>query len=161
MNDEVKTEEAATEDHLAECEKRAEEYLAGWKRAQADLQNFRKDEERSRSDFVRFAAASVVRNLLPVIDTFRIALAHVPEEAKKEQWAVGLTLLERQLDDALRTQGVERIAAVGKPFDPEYAEAVGSEKMEEAEAGTVIREVQAGYLLHGKVLRPVKVIISE
>lgn len=161
MTDNEMKEELSAEERLAECEQRAEEYLAGWKRAKADLENVRKDEERMRNEFARFAAAAVVRDLLPVIDTFRIALAHLPESVKREQWAVGLTLLDRQLEEALRAQGVERMETVGKPLDPEYAEAVGSEKGDPNEPGVVLREAQAGYLLHGKVLRPAKVIVSE
>jgi molecular chaperone GrpE len=161
MTDNEMKEELSVEERLAECEQRAEEYLAGWKRAKADLENVRKNEERMRNEFARFAAAAVMRDLLPVIDTFRIALAHLPENVKQEQWAVGLTLLDRQLEEALRAQGVERMETVGKPMDPEYAEAVGSEKGDPNEPGVVLREAQTGYLLHGKVLRPAKVIVSE
>jgi len=146
----------------ATCE-HCEEYLAGWKRAQADYQNLKKDSEREKAEYAKFANERLLSELLPAIDQFDLALQHVPsadaDQKTWDNWLVGVRAVQSSWEQAAKAQGLERIATDGA-FDPVKHEAIGEEEMEGSESGTIIRTLQTGWMLHGKVLRPARVIIT-
>lgn len=148
------------EDKLAEAEARAAEYLEGWQRARAEFANARKRMERDRAEARRNATIEVVSNLLPVLDDFERALASVPEEIASNSWFEGIALVDRKLRSILDNVDIERIEAVGQPFDPNYHEAVLQEESHEHESGTVIKELQSGYRLNDRVIRPAMVVVA-
>jgi molecular chaperone GrpE len=105
---------------------------------------------------VKFAAENIIEDLVPVLDSFDLALEHeMPKDVER-----GVILIRSQLEDVLRRRGVEIIRAKGEQFDPGRHESVGEIESDGPE-GVVIEELQRGYLLHGKVLRPARVKISR
>ena len=135
---------------IEQLKKQADEYLAGWKRAKADLINLQKDVAKERSEWARFASARSLERLLPAIDALKAAAAHLPE----------LDEVVRKFDGYLKAEGLTEIETEGK-FDPIRHEVVSKEKKESAQPDTVVTVVQKGYMLHDKVLRPAKVIVAE
>lgn len=155
-------------DDLVRLKAQCEEYLAGWKRAQADYSNAVKERERDRAEYVKYANTSLLQSLLPAIEHFATALrfipdtASLPEEAKKkwESWLVGLKAVQSLWEQAAQATGLERISAQGV-FDPNLHEAVGHEPSTEVPAEHILRVTQDGWKLNGRVLRPAQVIVAR
>ncbi len=146
------------EQALAAEKKRAEEYLASWQRAQADFINFKRRNEQERLEFNKFANANLLLGLLPVLDDLERALAAIPPEFAGHDWVEGVRLVERKFRTSLEGQGVRPILALGMAFDPNFHEAVRGDKGLE---GMVIQEVQKGYTLNDKLLRPARVVVGN
>ncbi len=138
---------------------KAEEYLAGWKRAMADYANREKELGREKTEIAEYAVADAAGDFLPVLDNLKQAMAHVPEDQRELGWVKGISFIVRQFEETLKAHGVTPFASLGTPFDPGRHEAVGEE--EGAAPGTVTREVAAGYEMRGKVLRPAKVVVGK
>jgi len=145
------------EQALAEEKKKAEEYLANWQRAQADFINYKRRTEQERQDFNSFANANLLCGILPVLDDLERALNAIPEEFSGDDWVEGVRLVERKFKTVLEGQGVKPICALNEPFDPKLHEALRQEKGKE---GIVIAELQKGYTLHDKLLRPARVVVG-
>jgi molecular chaperone GrpE len=145
---------------LARTREQSEENLRNWQRAAADFSNYKRrtDEERRVAD--QFANAVLLARLLAVLDDFDRALDNVPPDAY-ESWVEGVQLVERKLRGLLDAEGVTPIEAIGQPFDPNLHEAVVHQETTDAPDNTVIGEVQRGYLLHGRVLRPSLVQVAN
>ncbi len=143
---------------LAEEKKKNQEYLANWQRAQADLINYKRRSEQERLEFNRFANASLILSLLPVLDDLELALSSIPSKSVSNSWVEGIRLVERKFKSALEAHGVKPIKALGEPFDPNFHEAVRQEKGKE---GAVVEVMQKGYLLGDRVLRPSKVVVGN
>lgn len=144
-----------------ELQTKADEYLAGWKRAQADYQNLEKEYARRMASIAEYAAADIIAKFMPVIDNFELALLHLPEDAKSSEWAKGLFQVQKERDEMLETLGIERVQSKGKRFDPHQHEAVGHEPSETVPEGHVIKEVQVGYAMKDRLIRPSRVIVSK
>jgi molecular chaperone GrpE len=143
---------------LAEEKKKAEEYLANWQRAQADFINYKRRIEQERQEFNSFANASLIRGLLPVLDDLERALNAIPEEFANHDWVEGVRLVERKFKTILERQGVKPILTLGMAFDPALHEALRQDKGKE---GIIISEIQKGYMLHDKLLRPARVVVGN
>ena len=143
---------------LAEEKQKAESYLANWQRAQADFINYKRRSEQEKEEISKFANSVVMLNLLPVLDDLERALASIPPNLAKLSWIDGVRLIERKLQASLETQGLSPIKAVGEPFDPNLHQAAMHGKGKE---GIVIEELQRGYKLHDRVLRPAMVVVGE
>lgn len=145
-----------------------EEYLAGWKRAQADYANLKKDMEREKAEFAKFANVRLLSDLLPAFDQFDVALAHLPDLSTLEekdrdriqQWITGIVAVRSVWDAALRSCGAEPVPTTGA-FDPSVHEAVGQEPSDAIPEGEIIRAVETGWTLHGRLIRSARVIISK
>jgi molecular chaperone GrpE len=128
-------------------------------RSLADMQNFRKMSEVRLQQDRKFATEKLVRDLLPVLDNFDRALNHITPETDLTVVIEGIRAIQRQLSQALEGQGVKRINAVGEAFDPEHHEALVTAQSD-LESGTVIEELETGYLLHDRVIRPARVKVA-
>jgi molecular chaperone GrpE len=128
-------------------------------RSLADMQNFRKMSEVRLQQDRKFATEKLVRDLLPVLDNFDRALNHITPETDLAVVIDGIRAIQRQLSQALEGQGVKRINAVGEAFDPEHHEALVTAQSD-LESGTVIEELETGYLLHDRVIRPARVKVA-
>jgi molecular chaperone GrpE len=146
------------EKELAEAKKKAEEYLANWQRAQADFINYKRRAEQDRLEFNKFANANLCCSILPVVDDLERAINAIPEEYAKSDWVEGVKLVERKFKTILEGQGVKPICALGMDFDPNLHEAIRQEKGKE---GMVIGELQKGYTLNDKLLRPARVVVGK
>ncbi|MDP3999936.1 MAG: nucleotide exchange factor GrpE [bacterium] len=130
-------------------------------RLQADFTNFKQRTERDRLQMVADAHGDLAVQLLPVIDNFDRAAEHVPEQVKNDPWYTGVEGIRKQFNDLLKELGIERIEAVGQPFDPELHEALGHEPNDEYGKDVVTKEFEAGYKMGEKVIRPAKVQVSS
>jgi len=146
---------------ITELEKKLEEYLDGWKRAKADYLNLKKESEKKLQDTIQYANAAMIIELLPVNDHFKLALAHIPQEEQNKEWVKGIMAISKELKDMLSRFGIEEIETVGKEFNPELHEAVSKEKAEGIKSHHIIKELQPGYKLFGKVLQHAKVSVAE
>ncbi len=143
---------------LAEEKEKAEGYLANWQRAQADFINYKRRSEQEKEEIGRFANAVLMLNLLPVLDDLERALASIPPKLVGFTWVEGISLIERKLRASLEAQGLSHIKALGEPFDPELHEAAMHGKGKE---GIVVEELQKGYKLHDRVVRPTMVVVGN
>lgn len=145
-----------------------DEYLDGWKRCQADFENYKKMQAESQKEFVKYAAENVIMQIIPVLDNFHMSTDHIPEDQKDGGWVVGIMHIQKQLENVLAENGVEEILAKeGDAFDPAVHEAVEDSNQssvisnQKKEKQLLIKKVlMKGYRLNGKVLRPVKVIVE-
>ena len=146
---------------LKACQKEKEEYLAGWQRAKADLINYKKEQEQKISDYYKFANQGLIAEILMVLDSFEGALKH-SKDGPKTASQFGQEAIEQlynQLKNILKNQGLEEIKAKGEKFNPELHESMGEIKGKKP--GFIVEEVQKGYKLNNKVIRPSRVKISK
>jgi molecular chaperone GrpE len=155
--------ELTLEEQLAEAQAEAARNLEGWQRTQAEFANARKRLERQRAEAYSNANADLATRLLPVVDDFERALDNAPAGVGVEDngWVSGVELVYRKLHSILESMGVIRIEAVGQQFDPNLHEALGQEASGQYESGIVTREMQKGYRLGDRVIRPSLVYVSE
>jgi len=143
---------------LQECEKKRDEYLDGWQRARAEFSNYKKDEYKRFDEVVKTSNLRLTTDLIRVLDSFDLSLAALEKEGKAEK---GMYLIRAQLEDVLKGYGLERMrVSVGDKFDPNLHDAVASVESEQ-EDGTVVEEVEKGYLLYGRVIRPARVKVAK
>jgi molecular chaperone GrpE len=148
------------ERELAETKARSEEHLYNWQRSAADFSNYKRRTDDERAQLSQFSTAILIGKLLSVLDDFDRALENVPPEAH-DPWIEGVKLVERKLRGVLEAEGVTQIEAIGQPFDPNLHEAVAHEETTEHADNEVIGEVQRGYRLHDRVLRPSLVRVAN
>lgn len=149
----------AIDDRIAKLEVEKEDLRKTLIHRQADFENFRKRVERERHEESRRATGHSIQLLLPVLDTFERALAAHDDPAYAE-YRKGVELIYKQLWETLAKQGLERIEAQGKSFDPHVHQAIERVETDEHEDGTVIDVLQPGYIFHGRVLRPATVRVA-
>ena len=140
---------------LKVCKKDKEDYLAGWQRAKADFINARKGEEKWREEFVKFAHSAVLNDFLAVADSLDMAMKHSGESD-------GIKQIYSQLKDILKKNGVTLMETEGQKFNPTMHEAIGEVEAEDEKSDDmVIEEMQKGWMIYEKVLRPAKVKIGN
>ena len=165
MEEKKTTEEQKTTEELQLALEKAiqerSEYLAGWQRARADLMNYKKEEMERIGSFMRYGQEEFLLKLLPVLDNLERAEQQAAESDKTNPVTQGCLQVISQLREFLRSQGAEPFETIGQKFNPELHEAVGEEAVEGKEPGTVIEEVEKGYLFLGKLLRPAKVKVAK
>ncbi|MEE9184353.1 MAG: nucleotide exchange factor GrpE [Acidimicrobiia bacterium] len=136
----------------------ADEYVDDLKRVAADFENFRKRSERDLLDNAARASQRVVENLLPVLDSFDLAVAQAPATDNEATLFKGVLGTRQQLMDTLAKEGLEPIPSVGELFDPEVHEA--ARVVEDAEPLVVVAEMRRGYRLGGRVIRAALVVVG-
>ncbi|MFC1980080.1 nucleotide exchange factor GrpE [Chloroflexota bacterium] len=143
---------------LAEEKEKGEGYLANWQRAQADFINYKRRSEQQMEEVGKFANSTIMLNLLPVLDDLERAITSIPPKLVELSWVDGIRLIERKLRATLEAHGLSSIEALGKPFDPNLHEAAMHGNGKE---GIVIEELQKGYKLHDRVIRPSMVVVGN
>ena len=151
---------------LKEYQELKDEYLAGWQRERADFLNYKKEELARVEELLRYADTGFTLKLLPILDNFEITEKKLPKEFKKDENIKGLLQIKNQIKDLLKSRGIEEIECLGKKFDANFQEIIeviepSSTKASEGKSGIVIEEVQKGYKIHGKILRPAKVKVTK
>jgi molecular chaperone GrpE len=126
-------------------------------RKQAEFENYKKRVEREKSEFVQFASAELMKEVLNSLDSFELALRNAKTD---EQTLRGFELIYKQLLDTMGRFGLKPIEAKGKIFDPHYHQAVSTTPTDEVEENTVLEEMRKGYLLNGRLLRPAMVSVA-
>ena len=143
---------------LQQEKEEAQRFLANWQRAEADFVNYKRRVEQERGEAMRIANAALIINILPVLDDLERALASLDIRLTGLTWFDGIRLIYRKLQFVLESAGVSQIEAEGQPFDPRFHEAV---MYGEGEEGKVVAEVQRGYKLNDRVLRPAMVVVGK
>ena len=134
--------------------------FARYQRLAADFENYTRRTRQELADRTQYANEELLRKLLPILDNLRRALDHAPEGIDRN-WSEGLRMVVRQFEDTLQAQGVSPIPAIGEKFDPAQHEAIAREETDEHEEGTIVEEMQPGYRLHERVLRPTLVKVAQ
>ncbi len=161
MSNEKETNIEDLQKKLDECEKLKNEYLAGWQRARADLLNYKKEEIERVGEILKYANEGLILKILPILDNFELVEKKLPENLKNDANIKGLLLIKNQIQDFLKSQGVEEIKSVGKKFDPNFQEVVEEIVAKDREFGIVAEEIQKGYTINGRLLRPAKVKVTK
>ncbi len=146
---------------LQQAEQDAASYKDQFLRTTAEMRNYKRRVEQERADLIRNAGAGVLMKLLPILDDFELAMAHVPQEIADSPWFNGVKIVQSKLQTVLESEGVKPIEAFGKPFDPNYHEAVMHEDAGPDQAGMVTAELRKGYTLHDRVIRPAMVKVGQ
>ena len=138
---------------------------AHWKdiaaRNQAELDNYRKRMAREKSDAIRFANASLLSELLPVIDNFQMGLSAAMNEDPDSIISKGMEMVQKQLEEFFTSQGAIPVSAEGNEFNPNLHEAISQETSDTIPEGHVISEIRKGYTLNERLLRAANVIVSK
>jgi len=145
---------------LAAARDEAQATFARYQRLAADFENYKRRTRQDLAERTQYANEELLRKLLPVLDNFKRALDHAPEGVD-EKWFEGIELIARQFEDVLAAQGLAPIPAMGEKFDPSRHEAIAREETDAHEEGTVVEEMQPGYRLHDRVLRPTLVKVAH
>ncbi len=131
--------------------------LSGWKRAMADLENYKKRAVKENTDFKRYCLEDYIFSLLPVLDNFDLALKHVPEKEAKNNWIIGILHIKKQLENVLTENGVGVIETkIGDNFDENFHEIVDGE----FKKGKIQEIIKVGYKIGNKIIRPVVVRVN-
>ncbi|MEK7663943.1 MAG: nucleotide exchange factor GrpE [Patescibacteria group bacterium] len=164
-----------SEIEASELEKKCQEYLNNWKRAQADFENYKKDEAERAGYLIKYAKEDIILNILPILDSIDLAKKQMPGDIKNKGWSEGFLQIQTQIKDFLRREGIVQIETIGQPFDPQTMEVVEEVAVDGEEPGIVIEELQKGYKMllrarrlegieanhTSKVIRPARVKISK
>jgi molecular chaperone GrpE len=161
LDAEAEAEEDAIAADLAKARAEAESYLDDLRRLQADFDNYRKRTLREQTARAASASQALVTRLLPVLDNFELAVSAAEQSRDFDRMLKGVEMVFGELRLALEGEGLVKIEAEGKPFDPERHEAVIAVEEEDTEPGMVVDIVRAGYELRGKVLRPAMVKVAK
>lgn len=140
-----------------------QEYLTGWQKDKADFINLRKRDEEAKTEFVKFANQKIILEIIPIIDSFEQAFSSKESwETTPEEWRKGMESIYSQIFRVLANNGVNKFSPENENFDPIFHEAVTTEKTDEKEKDNkIIKVLQAGYTINGRVLRPAKVVVGE
>lgn len=146
---------------LQEKEKEAGENYDKYVRAVAELENYRKRAAREKADSIKYGNENIIKDILPLVDSMDRALQHADSYGYSDSFKKGLKLLQDQLLGCLGKHGVQQVECVDKTFDPNIHEAVYQVDSEAHEDNKVVEELEKGYRLHERLLRPAKVSISK
>ncbi len=163
----ARPDEAATNDDvaqlqakLAEAEQARDQNLDLAKRTQAEFENYQKRAQRENAAALRYAEAPLAFDILTVLDNLDRAVAAAKQAGETGPLVQGVAMVQTQVLDAFRRHGITRLEAQGQPFDPNFHQAVMQQSSKEHPAGTVIQVLEHGYMIHDRVLRPARVVVS-
>jgi molecular chaperone GrpE len=145
---------------LIAAEQEVADTKLGWQRTAADFANYRRRTEQDREQMLGLANESLLSKLLTIADDFDRAIANMPVELAGMSWVGGIGAIDRKLRLLLDSEGLTPIEAVGKEFDPREHEAVVQEPTTSVPEGTVTQELQRGYRIRDRVLRPAMVAVA-
>jgi molecular chaperone GrpE len=152
---------ATEREQAADQQAKADSYLDLLQRTQADFVNYKRRAERERSEEGDAARASLLVDLLPVLDDLERALEQVPDDLREHPWAQGMPLIAKRLRLALAKAGLARVGAPGEPFDPRLHEAMAYEPKPGYAEGQIATVVRPGYRLNDRIVRPAQVTVAQ
>lgn len=155
------TESVDLAEELQQAEAKAKEFFDGWQRERADFANYKRRVERDQQMIAQNMKGEIVKKYLAVLDDLERALKVQPADGSASAWANGIDLIYRKLQNILEAEGVQRIQAEGKEFDPTHHEAITHEDSPDHASGEIIEVVQQGYTLGDRVLRPALVRVAR
>ena len=154
------------ESEIEQLGRKALENLDGWKRCQADFENYKKMQSDSQKDLLRYATSNIISQLIPVLDNFRMGTAHIPEDQKDGGWVIGIMHIQKQLEGVLSENGVEEIPVkIGDNFDPALHEAIEDKECLHCEGekkyeNKIKKIMMKGYKMGDRIIRPARVVVE-
>ncbi|MBW1709355.1 MAG: nucleotide exchange factor GrpE [Deltaproteobacteria bacterium] len=143
-------------------EEEAKKYQDLYIRATAEQENVRKRLNREKDEVIKFANENLIQELLPIMDNLERAIDHAENDGSDQEGVIeGVRMTYQAFQTIMEKFGVQTVAALGEKFDPQYHEAIMQEEDPDSEDGTVIKEIQKGYLLKNRLIRPAVVIVSK
>jgi len=146
---------------ISEVQASADKNLDSYLRSQAEMENMKKRFQKDRQELIKYGNEALTKQLLPVADNLEKALTHAEDKTAFEALREGVDLTLKGLMSVLEKAGVEEVKAVGATFDPNFHEAVSEQEDDGAAPGTVLMELQKGYLLNQRLIRPAMVIVNK
>jgi len=146
---------------VEEIEETATQNYELYLRSQAEIENMKKRFRKEKEGLIKYSNETLIKQLLPVVDNLDKALCNLPDKKSRNALGEGVELTLKGLMDTLKRTGLEEIKAAGEPFDPNFHEAVSMQEDDTVNPGTVLRELQKGYLLNQRLIRPAMVIVSK
>ncbi|MBX9678689.1 MAG: nucleotide exchange factor GrpE [Gemmataceae bacterium] len=137
------------------------EYLDLARRTQAEFENYQKRSSKERDQERKYGIGSLLQDLLPILDNLERALGAAQQANETGSLVQGVQMVQSQFLEQLKRQGVTRIDAAAKAFDPNIHQAVMQQPKDDVEANTILQVLENGYMIHDRVLRPAKVIVSK
>lgn len=159
--------EKSLDKELENCEKQKAEYLAGWQRAQADFSNYKKEEIERVKNLAFYIQEEIILKILEILDNFDRAEKNTSEilendfVPKIKNSIDGFLQIKTQIKNFLKSYDVEEIKSIGEKFDPNFHEVIEEINTKDKESGIIIKEIQKGYSIHGKILRAAKVKVAK
>ena len=158
---ETKTADFPDENSVGQLQADIERFRDLALRTQADFENFRKRSAREKEDAVKYANASFLERLIPILDNFELGLTAARGSSESSAILSGMDMVSKQLTDFLTSSGVDAVNAEGKPFDPNLHEAVAQEASASVPENVIVRQLRRGYKLRDRLLRPATVVVSK
>jgi len=146
---------------LKDTEEEAQKNYDLYMRTYAEIENVKKRGIREKEELSKYANESLIKEILPVIDNLQKAISHAQNDESPSGLVEGLELTLGGLITALEKAGLKEVEAEGKPFDPNFHEAISQQRDDKVAPGLVINEFQKGYLLNGRLIRPARVVVSQ
>ncbi len=146
---------------ISEVQASADHNLDSYLRSQAEMENMKKRFQKDKQELIKYGNEILTKQLLPVADNLEKALAHAEDKAAFDALREGVDLTLKGLMNVLEKAGVEAVKAVGEPFDPNFHEAVSEQENDKAAPGAVLMELQKGYLLNQRLIRPAMVVVNK
>jgi molecular chaperone GrpE len=146
---------------LEECKVQKDQYLASWQRERADFLNHKKEEMERMGEIIGFAKEELVLGLLPIMDNFDLIEKNLPENLKIDNHVKGILQVKKQFADFLKKLGVEEIKSTDEKFNPQFHEIIEEIEVKDKERGTIVEEIQKGYKIQGRLLRPARVKVVK
>lgn len=142
---------------LKKCKKLRDEYLAGWQRERADFLNYKKENAQEVTNLIKYAHENLILEILPVLDNLERLEKSLPQNLRENEYFKGVLQIQKEFLEILKNQGAEPIRVLGERFNPIFHEVIEEVEKEDTKPQTVIEELQKGYTLDNKVIRPAKV----
>lgn len=160
----VREKEITKEELMKRLDEKSEEAATNydrWLRVSAELENYKKRVEKEKAEFLKYAHESLIKELLPIVDNLERAIEHARTEKASKALLEGIEMVLKSFNDCLGKFKVKPIKAIGAKFDPNLHEAVRVEENTEEEENTILSELQKGYMLNDRVIRPAIVVVSK
>ena len=158
--------EPVTPEQIEDLRSRASKADENWERllrTTADLDNFKKRAARERDEAIKFANESLIKKLVPILDNFDMALAAAGQNQSgtAQSLQTGVAMIHQQLRNMLLESGLEEVEATGKPFDPNWHEAISQQETDKVPEGQVVQQLRKGYKLRDRLIRPASVVVAR
>ena len=138
-----------------------EKYLNNWRKVEADFANYKKEEGDRIQNHIKYNQEKIILDFLSILDNIALAEEHIPEDLKENQWVIGVMQIRGQINKMLEQYNVQKIKSLGEMVNFNFHEVLQEVETNDQKNGIIITEVQEGYTMNNKVIRPAKVIIAK
>lgn len=148
-------------DRIEQLQEEAKKNYDLFLRSEAETENLKKRNRKEKEDWIRYANEALIKEILPAMDHLEMAISHSQDQNSLTALREGVELTLKGLKDALIKSGLEEVKAVGEPFDPAFHHAVSEQQDDKLDHGTIVHELQKGYTLNQRLIRPAMVVVNK